>query len=247
MGNIVEATIDLRPDLTLIRSDAAALRRKETGVRQYEGVDMREVYARKSRAYKFLKRAFDIVASILGMLLLSPVFLAVAIAIKLEDGGPVFFTGMRYGKDLKLFPMYKFRSMCVDAEGMTDTVLTDDDKNGMAFKIKDDPRITKVGHFIRRTSLDELPQLLNVLKGEMSLVGPRPIQTISTPTDPYEMQRWIVRPGLTGIWQVSGRALVPWNEWVEMDLRYIYEMSILPDLGLVFKTFGAVADRKGAN
>ena len=142
--------------------------------------------------------------------------------------------------------MYKFRSMCVDAEKLTHSVVTADDKNGMAFKVKDDPRITKMGKFMRRTSIDELPQLLNVLKGEMSLVGPRPIQTTTDEGDPYDMQRWCVKPGITCIWQVCGRSEVPWNEWVEMDLRYIEKMSIMTDLKLLGKTVRAVLHKGGA-
>ncbi|MCM1135499.1 MAG: sugar transferase [Clostridium sp.] len=214
--------------------------------RKYEGVDIAEVYRQKSGAYKSAKRAFDIAASALALVVLSPVFLITAAAIKLEDGGPVFFAGRRYGRDLQYFHMLKFRSMCVDAEERLKDVLKEGDKNGMAFKINDDPRITKVGKFIRRTSIDELPQLWNVLKGEMSLVGPRPISTTDKEEDAYDMQRWAVRPGLTCTWQVCGRADVPWEDWVEMDLDYIVNMSMAEDMKLIFKTFGAVVKGNGA-
>ena len=169
-----------------------------------------------------------------------------SIVIKLEDGGPVFFSGQRWGKDFKYFPMHKFRSMCVDAEARTKEVISEDDKNGMAFKIKDDPRITKVGRFMRKSTLDELPQLWNVLMGDMSLVGPRPIQTTSNEGDSYDFQRWVVKPGMTCFWQVDGRADVPWDEWVEMDLRYINEMSILTDIKLLIATVEAVFGKHGA-
>ena len=129
---------------------------------------------------------------------------------------------------------------------MTGAVITENDKNGMAFKIKDDPRMTKMGKFMRRTSIDELPQLFNVLKGEMSLVGPRPIQTTTTEGDPYDMQRWCVKTGITCIWQVCGRADVPWDEWVEMDLRYIEGMSLMKDLKLLAYTVKAVLHKGGA-
>lgn len=215
-------------------------------IREFEGIDMKEVYASKSIVYKFIKRLFDIVLSLLGLIILSPVFLFSAIAIKSEDGGPVFFSGKRWGKDFKYFPMHKFRSMCVDAEKMTDKIVTEGDKNGMAFKIVDDPRMTEMGKFMRRNSIDELPQLLNVLKGEMSLVGPRPIQTTTTDGDPYDMQRWCVKPGITCIWQVCGRADVPWDEWVEMDLRYIYGMNLWTDLKILAWTIGAVLHKGGA-
>lgn len=215
-------------------------------IRAYEGIDMREIYRKKPLSYKLLKRLSDILVAGLGLTALSPVFLVMAIAIKAEDGGPVIFSGQRWGKDLKYFPMHKFRSMCVDAESRTNEVISDNDKNGMAFKIKDDPRITRIGRFMRRTTLDELPQLWNVLKGQMSLVGPRPIQTTDKEGDAYEMQRWAVKPGITCYWQVCGRAEVPWDEWVEMDLKYIDEMSVWTDLKLILRTFKAVFDAKGA-
>lgn len=215
-------------------------------IRAYEGIDMREIYRKKPLSYKLLKRLSDILVAGLGLTALSPVFLVMAIAIKAEDGGPVIFSGQRWGKDLKYFPMHKFRSMCVGAESRTNEVISDNDKNGMAFKIKDDPRITRIGRFMRRTTLDELPQLWNVFKGQMSLVGPRPIQTTDKEGDAYEMQRWTVKPGITCYWQVCGRAEVPWDEWVEMDLKYIDEMSMRTDLKILFKTLGAVLGGKGA-
>ncbi len=215
--------------------------------RKHIGQDMRDIYNRKPLIYKILKRFFDIISSGLGLVILSPVFLFTAIAIKLEDGGPVIFSGQRYGKDLKYFPMHKFRSMCVDAESRTAEVIGEADKNGMAFKIKDDPRITRIGKFIRKTSIDELPQLWNVFVGQMSVVGPRPIQTTVDEGDSYDMQRWVVKPGLTCTWQVSGRAEVPWDEWVEMDLDYIENMGVVEDLKLFFKTFGALFKMVGAH
>ena len=215
-------------------------------IRAYEGIDMKEVYRNKPLLYKAVKRLFDILASGLILILLSPLFLIVAILIKKEDGGPVIYSGMRWGKDFKYFPMHKFRSMCVNAEARTNEVLSTDDKNGMAFKIKDDPRITKIGRWLRKSSVDELPQLWNVFKGQMSLVGPRPIQTTSETGDPYDFQRWCVKPGITCYWQVCGRAEVPWDEWVEMDLRYITEMSVGTDLKLMWKTVSAVLKRNGA-
>lgn len=215
-------------------------------LRSYEGIDMKAVYASKSLSYKIIKRSSDIILSSLGLIILSPIFLITAIAIKIEDGGPVFYSGQRWGKDFKYFPMHKFRSMCVNAEARTNEVISEDDKNGMAFKVKDDPRITKVGRFIRKTSIDELPQLWNVFKGQMSLVGPRPIQTTSKEGDPYDFQRWCVKPGITCFWQTAGRADVPWKEWVEMDLKYIVEMSISTDIKLLFRTIGSVFNHNGA-
>ena len=215
-------------------------------IRQFEGMDMKKIYEQKPFAYRFFKRFFDIFFSGLGLIVLSPIFIITAIAIKLEDGGPVFFVGKRWGKDFKYFPMYKFRSMCVGAEKMTNVVVTEDDKNGMAFKIKDDPRVTRVGKFMRKTTIDELPQLFNVLKGDMSLVGPRPIQTIGESGDSYDLQRWCVKPGITCIWQTCGRAEVLWDEWVEMDLFYINNMSMRTDLKLLCRTVKAVLGKYGA-
>ena len=224
------------------------IRRDKDGkiIRAFDGMDMKAIYAAKPLGYKIIKRFFDIVASSIGLVMLAPVFLVTAIAIKMEDGGPVFFSGQRWGKDFKYFPMHKFRSMCVDVEAMTNEVVSEDDRNGMAFKVKNDPRITKVGKFMRATTLDELPQLINVLKGEMSLVGPRPIQTTSDEGDPYDFQRWVVKPGITCIWQTCGRAEVPWDEWVEMDLYYIANASLKTDLKLLWRTVGAVFGRHGA-
>jgi len=215
-------------------------------IRGYVGVDMKAVYASKSLLYKFIKRLFDIIASGLGLIILSPIFLITAIAIKLEDGGPVIYSGQRWGKDFKYFPMHKFRSMCVNADKMVSQVVNSDNINGMAFKIVDDPRMTKIGKFMRKTSIDELPQLWNVFKGQMSLVGPRPIQTTREDGDPYEMQRWCVKPGITCIWQIDGRSEVEWDEWVEMDLQYISEMSVWTDLKLLFGTVVAVLHKGGA-
>ena len=214
--------------------------------RKHVGQDMKAVYKKKPILYKFIKRAFDIISSGIALILLLPLFAVVAILIKKEDGGPVFFTARRYGKDMKRFPMHKFRSMCVNAEEKLKEVLKEEDKNGMAYKIDNDPRITKIGNFLRRTSIDELPQLWNVFKGEMSIVGPRPIGTTDMEEDPYDMQRYTVRPGLTCIWQVSGRVDVPWDEWVEMDLDYIENMSILLDIKLIWQTFSVVVAQDGS-
>ncbi len=209
--------------------------------------NMKDVYAKKSIVYKFIKRMFDILSSGLALLLLSPVFLVTAIAIKLEDRGPVFYTAKRWGKDMKTFKMVKFRSMKVNADDLLKNLLKNSEQTGHAFKIKDDPRITKVGKFIRKYSIDELPQLWNIFKGDMSVVGPRPIMTVNTEEiSDYDKQRWIVKPGLTCYWQVSGRANVKWEEWIEMDLDYIERMSITEDLKLIFKTVPVVFKASGA-
>ena len=208
---------------------------------------MKDVYAQKSIIFKLVKRIFDIFSSGLALIILSPVFALTAIAIKLEDHGPVFYTAPRWGKDMKTFKMVKFRSMRVNADDMLKHLLKDSEQTGHAFKIKDDPRITKVGKFIRKYSIDELPQLWNIFRGDMSVVGPRPIMTVNTEKiNDYDKQRWIVQPGLTCYWQVSGRADVKWEEWIEMDLDYIERMSMTEDLKLIFKTVPVVFKASGA-
>lgn len=214
------------------------------------GIDrnnMREVYQKKSLVYKFLKRLFDILLSGIALVCLSPVFLITAIAIKLEDGGPAFFTQPRAGKDMKPFKMYKFRSMHVNADAKLKELLKDNEQTGHAFKIKNDPRITKVGKFIRKVSIDELPQLINIIKGDMSIVGPRPILPWQMEEcNEYEKQRLIVQPGLTCYWQIGGRANIKWDEWVELDLDYIADMGLWTDLKMIVKTIPAVFDSEGA-
>lgn len=207
--------------------------------------NMRAVYDSKSTAYKAVKRAVDVVLSGAALVVFSPVFAATAIAILAEDGRPVIYAAPREGKDMKPFKMYKFRSMCKDADAKLAALLAKNEQTGAAFKIKDDPRITKVGKFIRKTSIDELPQLVNILKGEMSIVGPRAVAH-TRPFTPYEEQRQIVRPGLTSYWAVGGRADMPWDEWVEVDVDYIQDMSLKTDVGLIAKTIGSVLGMEGS-
>lgn len=209
--------------------------------------NMREVYSNKSTIYKFIKRFFDILLSMIALLCLSPVFLVTILAIKIEDGGPAFFTQLRAGKDMKPFKMYKFRSMYVNADEKLQDLLKNNEQTGHAFKIKNDPRITKVGKFIRKVSIDELPQLINIIKGDMSIVGPRPILTWQMEEcNDYEKQRLIVQPGLTCYWQISGRANIEWEEWVELDLDYIRDMSLRTDIKMIVKTIPAVFTSEGA-
>lgn len=205
-------------------------------------VSIEKIEVRENNVYLFFKRTLDIFASLVGLILLSPIFIIVAIAIKLEDPkGSVFFSQQRCGKDNKLFPMYKFRSMVSNAEELLEELKEMNEMDGPVFKIKEDPRITKVGKFIRKTSIDELPQLLNVLKGDMSLVGPRPaIPHEVAEYNEYQMQRLLVKPGITCIWQVSGRNTIGFEEWIEMDLKYIKTRSFLLDLKLIFKTVGVL-------
>lgn len=213
----------------------------------YNRNHMREVYQKKSAVYKVIKRAMDISLSSVALLVLSPVFLATAVAIKLEDKGPVFFTQPRAGKDMKAFQIYKFRSMYVNAEARLSEMMEQNEQTGHAFKIKNDPRITKVGKVIRRFSIDELPQLINIIKGDMSIVGPRPILTFQMEEcSQYEKQRLIVQPGLTCYWQIGGRANIKWEEWVELDLDYIEDMSLWTDIKMIARTIPAVMDSDGA-
>jgi exopolysaccharide biosynthesis polyprenyl glycosylphosphotransferase len=188
--------------------------------------------------YFVIKRILDIIGSAAGLILLSPLFILVALLIKLEDPkGSVFFYQTRVGKNEKPFRMYKFRSMVMNAEEKLKDLLDKNEISGAMFKMKDDPRITKIGKFIRKTSIDELPQLYNVLRGNMSLVGPRPplVREVADYTE-YDKLRLTVTPGCTGLWQVSGRNELSFDEMVELDLTYIHNRSVLGDLKIVFKT-----------
>ncbi|WP_375373866.1 sugar transferase [Anoxybacillus sp. LAT_26] len=197
-----------------------------------------QVLINDSKSYLLTKRIIDIIGALIGLIALSWLFFLVAILIKLEDRkGPVFFKQVRVGKDGKEFYMYKFRSMVTDAEAKLQELLKYNEVSGAMFKMKNDPRVTKVGKFIRKTSIDELPQLWNVLKGEMSLVGPRPPlpREVEQYTE-YDKQRLLVTPGCTGLWQVSGRSNVGFEKMVELDLKYIRERSLLYDLKIILKT-----------
>lgn len=200
-----------------------------------------------SPVYRFLKRTGDILISLLGLIVLSPVLAVVALLIWLEDRGPVIFTQERNGLNNRIFKMYKFRSMVINAAALRSEMEKYNELDGPAFKIKHDPRITRIGRFIRKTSLDELPQLVNILLGQMSLVGPRPLPTYETAQcNDYQMQRLLVKPGLTCYWQISGRSDITFDEWIEMDLKYIREASALTDLKILFQTARAVLTGKGA-
>lgn len=201
----------------------------------------------RKRAYRFLKRTFDIVASLCGIFVLSPLFLLVAIAIFIDDPGPVLFFQDRNGLNGKVFRMWKFRSMYQDAPEKRFELESRNELDGPAFKLKDDPRITRVGKFIRRTSIDELPQLVNILKGEMSFVGPRPLPTYETEQcNAYQKQRMTVKPGLTCYWQCNGRNTISFDDWIEMDLKYIREAGIWVDFKILCKTVISVAGGVGA-
>nr|WP_035147974.1 sugar transferase [Clostridium tetanomorphum] len=191
----------------------------------------------KSNGYFILKRTIDILGSLCGLILLSPIIIITAIAIKLDSEGPVFFSQERVGQNGTIFKMYKFRSMVTNAEEILHQLKDKNEMSGPMFKIKKDPRITKVGHFIRKTSIDELPQLINVLKGEMSLVGPRPNlpREVIKFTD-YQKTKLLAKPGLTCYWQVMGRNSIDFEQWMELDVRYVEERSTWVDIKLIFRT-----------
>lgn len=201
------------------------------------------------KLYNFFKRVIDIIGSIIGLVLFSPLFLIIAIAIKVEDPkGKVFFAQERCGKYPTKFKMYKFRSMVHNAEELLEQLKEQNEMSGPVFKIKEDPRITKVGKFIRKTSIDELPQLFNVLKGDMSFVGPRPaLPSEVQQYNQYQMKRLLVKPGITCYWQVSGRNNIGFDEWVDLDLKYIKERSIWLDIKLIFMTIPALLGDKNAS
>lgn len=201
-----------------------------------------------SLGYLVTKRTFDIVASMFGLLLLAIPFVIIGIIIKLDDPeGSVFYSQIRLGKNGKKFRMWKFRSMVTNADKLVDKLVAQNEIDGAMFKIKDDPRITEIGKFIRKYSIDELPQLYNVLRGDMSLVGPRPPlpREVAEYTE-YDKQRLAVIPGATGLWQVSGRNDVGFDEMVDLDIRYINNASIREDLSILFRTFWIIIRPNGA-
>jgi lipopolysaccharide/colanic/teichoic acid biosynthesis glycosyltransferase len=194
-----------------------------------------------------LSRVLDLVVSLVLLLLAAPVLAAVAVAIALDSPGPVFFQQQRTGYLGTRFGMWKFRTMVPDASALRAALESANQyREGTLFKMADDPRITRVGRWLRRSSLDELPQLLNVVKGEMALVGPRPTSTRFDEMEPEYRRRTLVRPGLTGLWQVSGRSRLSWSDSVRLDLDYLERRSLWLDLSILFRTLPAVLKRDGA-
>lgn len=211
--------------------------------------DLKQLSGKEKKIYWAVKRAFDIVCSAAALLVFGPVFLLIGILIYLDDpNGSCFYSQDRVGRNGQIFKMWKFRSMVVNADKMLDELRDKNEKDGPVFKIKDDPRVTRIGHFIRKTSIDELPQLWNVLKGDMSIVGPRPALPDEVALyNEFQQQRLLVTPGLTCYWQVSAnRDDIGFDEWVEMDIRYIYDRSWLLDLKLILKTVRAVFHMEGS-
>ena len=208
----------------------------------------REKTLRSHRRYWVLRRAQDIVFSLLALILLAPLALLISLAIVLDSPGDgAIFRQRRIGRDGKLFWLYKFRTMCPDAEEQLNELLSQNQMDGPVFKIKDDPRITRVGRFLRKTSLDELPQLLNVLRGDMSIVGPRPAlpREVELYSD-YQRQRLYVTPGLSCYWQITPhRNEMSFDEWVALDLKYIQERSFWVDWKIIFLTVRAMLMKYG--
>ena len=199
-----------------------------------------------------MKTIFDFILTLVGTVIISPLLVYIAYRIKKEDPGPIIFAHKRIGKDGKQFPCYKFRTMVVNSDEVLTRYLAENplakeewEKN---FKLKNDPRVTPIGEFLRKSSLDELPQILNVLKGEMSLVGPRPV--VQEELDRYYLEAskeyCSIKPGITGLWQVSGRNDVSYSERVAMDVRYVREHSLWMDVVILYKTIGVVIGKKGA-
>jgi exopolysaccharide biosynthesis polyprenyl glycosylphosphotransferase len=197
---------------------------------------------------KLLKRAIDILGALIGLVLLSPLFALVALAIAVTSPGPTLFAQERYGLNKRRFKMLKFRSMCSNAEKLQSSVEHMNEASGPLFKIRDDPRVTVLGKLLRKTSLDELPQLYNVLRGDMSLVGPRPMSNrdVALFSEAWLMRRFSVKPGMTGLWQVSGRSNVSFDHWMELDLKYIDRWSLRLDLAILLKTVPVVMRGTGA-
>ncbi len=217
-------------------------------IRPYEGLPLLHVEQPHFTGWRrFIKRATDITLTSFGLIVISPVLAIIALAVKLSDRGPVIFRQTRVGLDGSTFTMLKFRSMHTNAEARLAELRAQNPNLGLMFKLESDPRITRVGRFLRRYSLDELPQLFNVLAGNMSLVGPRP--PLQSEVDIYEdhaRRRLLVTPGLTGLWQVSGRSLLSWEETVRLDLRYVENWTFTLDLLIIWKTFFAVVAKRGA-
>jgi lipopolysaccharide/colanic/teichoic acid biosynthesis glycosyltransferase len=202
----------------------------------------------KKAVYNFFKRTIDIIGAILGLIILSPVFLIISIIIKLDSKGPAIFAHRRLGYKGEIIKVYKFRSMVTNAEELIEK-LPEEQKLEFYrnFKLENDPRITKIGHFLRKTSLDELPQLLNILKGDLTIVGPRPIVEKELKMyGKYGEKLLTVKPGLTGYWQVNGRSDTTYEERVQLDMDYIDKRNLLLDIAIMFKTFGAVLHERGA-
>lgn len=232
----------------LVAPGLAEVVRPRLDIRPLVGMPLLEVEQPRFSGWRHgVKRTLDLILTSLALIALAPLLIGVAVAIKLQDGGPVFFRQSRVGRNGQPFEMLKFRSMVVDAEARKAALMARNEGHGGLFKLRDDPRVTPLGHFIRDYSIDELPQLFNVLGGSMSLVGPRPHLAHEVAQMPADAaRRALVPPGLTGLWQISGRSDLPGGEGVRLDLRYVENWSITLDLFIIWKTFRAVVTKAGA-
>ncbi len=196
---------------------------------------------------QFLKRAFDVLAATLGLLAISPLLLLIAALVKFTSPGPILYKSQRIGKNFQPFGMYKFRTMCVDADAQREALRQETAQTTGLFKLANDPRVTEVGKVLRALSLDELPQLLNVIRGEMSLVGPRPLPRDESELfqEPYTL-RFQVFPGMTGAWQVGGRSNLSFEQLCQLEMNYVLDWSLLKDLAILLKTLPAVLASRGA-
>lgn len=213
-----------------------------------KGISRQQVTVTPKPAYEFFKRLFDVIFSLIALLILLVPFIIISVIILIDSpGASPIFVQKRTGKNGKEFRFYKFRSMVPNAESMLEDLLADNEMDGPAFKITDDPRITKFGKFLRRSCIDELPQLLNILKGDMSFVGPRPpLPREVAMYDEYQMQRLLVTPGLTCYWQVQPqRNSISFDDWMKCDIKYIEERSFKTDISIFFRTFGVVLGMNG--
>lgn len=203
----------------------------------------------KSPGYLLAKRTIDIAACAVLLLLLTPLFLLVAAAIKLDSPGPALFVQTRVGLNKRLFRLYKFRTMHIDSEVLRDQLSHLNEANGPVFKIRNDPRVTRIGKWLRKTSIDELPQLLNVLRGDMTLVGPRPLplRDVEGFTIDWQRRRFSVLPGITCLWQVSGRSKISFDQWMELDMQYIDQRNLTLDILILLRTIPAVLRQTGAH
>ena len=215
--------------------------------------NLQEKIKEKHIIYRFVKRLIDILGGLVGIVLLIPVTLCVYLARKIlkEDDGPLFYEQLRIGKNGKKFRLYKFRSMCIDADKKLKEYLAENEEARKEFeenqKLKDDPRITKIGNFLRKTSLDELPQMINILKGEMSFIGPRPVVDGEIEKYGANKNKFLsIKPGLTGYWQANGRSNTTYAERIDMELYYVDNQSLWLDIKIFFKTFISVIKKEGA-
>ena len=249
LTSAVRTSGNVNSNYCLTQTEAALLYQETSAVQNRFAHDFVDpLFPLKPVRYATIKRFFDILFSIIVLAITGPIMLLTAIIIKLTSPGPIVFKQVRVGQGGRHFWCYKFRSMCVDAEAKKQLLMHLNEASGPVFKIKRDPRITPIGGIIRKLSIDELPQLFNVIKGDMSIVGPRPpIPTEVATYNAHQRGRLAVRPGLTCLWQVSGRSNVSFDRWVELDLLYIETMSFKNDVKIVLKTIPAVMKGSGAH